>query len=230
LADACAACRRAQSIFTGAEAKLDWETRAQMTGQAGLIAGDPFAAERALRDGYEAFPARGERGYRATLVTVLAEEAEAFTGASDYDAQGRWRARRAKLLARAGQFRAAARLADEAVSLIPAALDASERAEVLVAKAEVARLPGALGEAQASLRRALRFYQGRQMVPLAGQAHVLRASLAAQRRTRAEQGTRPRSRLPGRTLIPTAAARAAPAGRSRPPSPQAAGSYPPGPG
>jgi hypothetical protein len=36
-----------------------------------------------------------------------------------------------------------------------------------VAKAEVARLAGALGEAEASLRWALQFYQGRQMVPLA---------------------------------------------------------------
>jgi hypothetical protein len=63
----------------------------------------------------------------------------------------------------------AAQLADEAVTLIPAALDAPEWAEFLVAKAEVARLAGALGEAEAGLRRALQFYQGRQMVPLAEQ-------------------------------------------------------------
>jgi hypothetical protein len=81
----------------------------------------------------------GERGHRATLATFLGEaayaqghfdqalrlteEAEAFAVADDFDAQGRWRATRAKLLARRGQFSAAARLAEEAVALVPAAFD-----------------------------------------------------------------------------------------------------------
>ena len=62
-----------------------------------------------------------ERGDRANIVTLLAEalyaqghfgealqltkEAEALAVADDFDAQGRWRATRAKLLARRGQFR-----------------------------------------------------------------------------------------------------------------------------
>ena len=37
------------------------------------MAGDPAAAERNLRKGYEALVAMGERGYRSTLVTYLAE-------------------------------------------------------------------------------------------------------------------------------------------------------------
>jgi tetratricopeptide (TPR) repeat protein len=145
----------------------------------------------------------GEHGYRATLVTLLAEavyaqghfdqalrlteEAEAFAGADDFETQARWRATRAKLLARAGQFPAAARLADEAVMLVPAASDDPVRAEFLVAKAEVSRLAGAPGEAEASLRRALQCYEDRRMVLLAGQARALLASLAAQTQTRAEQ-------------------------------------------
>jgi predicted ATPase/DNA-binding SARP family transcriptional activator len=202
-ADARAACQRAQSVFTGSGAKLDWGLCAIDSGRVELIAGDHVAAERTLREGYEAFRAMGEHGYRATLVTLLAEavyaqgqfdqalrlteEAEAFAAADDFEAQARWRATRAKLLARAGQFPAAARMADEAVAMVPAAIDAPERAEFLVAQAEVSRLGGARDKAEASLRRALQFYDSRQWVPLAGQTRALLASLAAPRRTRAEQ-------------------------------------------
>src|SRR5207248_9509252 len=114
----------------------------------------------------------------------LTEEAEALAGPDDYDAQARWRATRAKLLARRSQFDAATTLAGEAVALVPEPSDAPERAEFLVAPAEVARLAGALGEAEASLRRALRFYQDRRMVVLAERARVLLASLATPSRTR----------------------------------------------
>ena len=117
----------------------------------------------------------------------LTEEAEELAGADDWDAQGRWRATRAKLLARRGQFAAAARLAEEAVALVPATVDAPERAEFLVAKAEVSRLAGELDEAEDGLRQALHFYEDRQMVPLAERTRASLASLAAQRRTRAEQ-------------------------------------------
>jgi predicted ATPase/DNA-binding SARP family transcriptional activator len=201
LADARAAYRRVQPILAASGAKLDWALGAMLAGQAELTAGDYAAPERTLREGYEALVAMGERGYRATLVTLLAEavyaqgqfdqalrlteEAEAFAGADDWEAQARWRATRAKLLARTGQFSAAARLADEAVTLVPIALDARARAESLVAKAEVSRLAGAPGEAEASLRWALQFYDDRQMVSLAEQARALLASLAAQSRTRA---------------------------------------------
>ena len=203
LADARAVYRRVQSIFTESGAKLDGALGAMLAGQAELTAGDFAAAERTLREGYEAFRAMGERGHRASLVTFLAEavyaqgrfdqalrlteEAEAFAGADDFEAQGRWRATRAKLFARDGRFPDAARLADEAVRLVPAANDSPARAEFLVAKAEVSRLAGAPDQAEASLRRALQFYDDRRMVSLAEQARALLASLAVQSRTRAEQ-------------------------------------------
>ena len=141
-----------------------------------LIAGDPAAAEQNLRQGYEALSATGERGHCASIATWLAEavyaqgrfdealrlteEAEALAGLEDSEAQGRWRATRAKLLAQRGQFPAAARLAEEAVALFPATFDPPERAEFLLAKAEVARLRGALGEAEACARQALRVLPG----------------------------------------------------------------------
>lgn len=140
-----------------------------------------------------------ERGDRANIVTLLAEaaytqgrldealrlteEGEALAGAGDFDAQGRWRATRAKLLARRGQFRAAVRLAQEAVALVPATCDAPERAEFLVAQAEVSRLAGALDQAEAGLRRALQYYQDRRMVVLAERTRALLASLTSQTST-----------------------------------------------
>jgi predicted ATPase/DNA-binding SARP family transcriptional activator len=196
-ADARAACRRVQPILAAAGAELDWAICAKLAGMTELIAGDPVAAEQNLRQGYEALSAIGERGQYASIATWLAEalyaqgrfdealrlteEAEALAGLEDSEAQGRWRATRAKLLAQRGQFPAAVRLAEEAVTLIPATFDTSERAEFLLAKAEVDRLRGALGEAEACARQALEFYQNRQMVPLAQRTRALLDSPATQR-------------------------------------------------
>jgi len=195
-AEARAACRRAQSISAAAGAKLDWAQGAQGAGRIELMAGDPAAAEQPLREGYEALRAVGERGDRGSIVTLLAEavyaqgrfdealrlteEAEALAAAGDFDAQGRWRATRAKLLARRGQFRAAVRLAEEAVALVPAMCEAPERAEFLVAQAEVSRLAGAPGQAEAVLRRALQFYQDRRMLAHADRTRGLLTSLTRQ--------------------------------------------------
>jgi hypothetical protein len=51
----------------------------------------------------------------------------------------------------------------------------------------VARRAGALDQAEAGLRRALRFYQDRRMVALAERTRALLASLAAPSRAPAEQ-------------------------------------------
>ena len=192
-ADARAAYRRGQSIFTASGAKLDWARCTMLAGRIEMMAGDPVEAERILTEGDEALRAIGERSYRASIAAELAaavyaqgrlgqalrltEEAEAL-GVADSDAQARWRATRAKLLARAGQFPAATRLAEEAVALIPATADWPQRAEFLVAKAEVSQLAGALDEAEESLCWALRFYEERRMVLLAERTRALLASLA----------------------------------------------------
>ena len=66
------------------------------------------------------------------------------------------------------------------MTLIPATYDGPERAEFLVAQAEVSRLAGALDQAEASLRQALQFYQDRRMVVLAERTRALLASLTRQ--------------------------------------------------
>jgi predicted ATPase/DNA-binding SARP family transcriptional activator len=197
-ADARAAYRRSQSTFAEFGAELDGAKSAQTAGRVEMIAGDPAGAERNLRKGYEALRAMSERGDRGTVATLLAEaayvqghfdqalrlteEAETLAGAADFDAQARWRATRAKLLARRGQHSAAARLAEDAVAWIPVTGGAPELAEFLVAQAEVLQLAGALDEAAESLRRALQFYDDRRMVPLAERTRTLLASIATQRR------------------------------------------------
>ena len=50
---------------------------------------------------------------------------------------------------------------------VPATYQGPERAEFLVAQAEVSRLAGAAGQAEDGLRQALQFYQDRRMVVLA---------------------------------------------------------------
>jgi tetratricopeptide (TPR) repeat protein len=105
------------------------------------------------------------------------EEARATASPDDIDAQARWRATRAKLLARAGQFAAARQLADEAMTLASDSSDAVLLAETLMARAEVNRFAGARGQAAASLRQALRICQDRHATPLADQATAALASL-----------------------------------------------------
>jgi tetratricopeptide (TPR) repeat protein len=196
-ADARAALRQSQSIFAGAGAKFNVARNSIQAGKIELIAGDPAAAEREMTAGFDALRAMGERGWRASAATILAEaayaqgrldqalrlteEAEEVAGSGDFEAQGRWRATRAKVLARRGQYRAGARLAEQAVALVPAASGAPELAEFLVAQAEVSQLAGALDQAEASLRKALQLYENRRMTALAGQTRALLASLTGQR-------------------------------------------------
>ncbi len=198
-AEARAAFRRGQSIFSASGAKLDWAMCAQLAGQVELMAGDPAAAEQNLREGYEALRATGDRATRGTITSLLAEalyaqgrldeaqrmteETQAAAVPDDIETQARWRATRAKLLARRGQFPAAARLAEEAEALVSPTSWAMLQAEMLAAKAEVSRLAGAPEEAEASLQAALRIYEERPAVPPAEQARALLASLTAQPRT-----------------------------------------------
>jgi len=110
----------------------------------------------------------------------LAKEAEALALPDDFDAQVRWRAASAKLLARRGQFPAARRLAEDALALIPPTSYGVLKAQTLMAKAEVNQLAGARDEAVASLREALQIAEDRHVPPLAEQARAALASLTGQ--------------------------------------------------
>ena len=160
-----------------------------------MAAGDPAAAEREVRGGYEMLREAGERGYRASIAGVLADavycqgrlaeaqqladEARDIAVTGDTDAHVRWRAVSAKLLARGGEFQAARELADEALALIPASTWVALLAEMLMTKAEVLRLAGESDEAGDCLRQALAIYTEHHAVPLAERARSALASLGA---------------------------------------------------
>jgi tetratricopeptide (TPR) repeat protein len=192
IADARAAMADGRSVLTG---PLDLAVSGIPAGQIELIAGNPAAAERVLTQGCQALRAMGERGYLGTEVALLAEavyaqgrldealqlteEAEAAAPPGDVDAQARWRATRAKLLARQGQLAAARQLASEAMALVAPTPYPALRAQMLLASAEVSRLAGAPGEAEASLRQALRIYEDKRAVALAERTRAALASLTS---------------------------------------------------
>jgi predicted ATPase/DNA-binding XRE family transcriptional regulator len=194
-ADARAALARSRSLLTACGARLALARSADPAGHIELAAGDPAAAERCWREGYEAFRAMGERGHRGTIASYLSEalyaqdrlgeaqqmteEAQAADPPDDIETQARWRATRAKLLARRGHFPAARRLIAEAEALVSPTSWERLKAHLQVAKAEVYRLAGASDQATACLHAALRIYQDRHAAPLAEQAKAALASLAA---------------------------------------------------
>jgi len=188
-----AALARTRSVFTGFGARLALAESAVPAGLMELTIGDPAAAERYLREGYEAFRAMGERGYFTSVATLLAEalyeqsrlgeaqqmieEAKAAAGPDDLDTDVYWQTTRAKLLARRGDFPAARRVMGEAQALISPASSALEQADVLMAEAEVNRFAGAPGRAAASLRAALQIYEDRRATFLAEKTRAALASL-----------------------------------------------------
>jgi predicted ATPase/class 3 adenylate cyclase len=196
-ADARAAAGRALSMFADSGAKVDWAvTAVTPAAEVELIAGNLAAAERYLKEGCAALREMGGRGVLCSAVAKLAEvvyrqgrldeahllteEAKTLAAADDIDAQARWRVTEAKVLARSGQFVTAQTLLEEASALISPTPWAALQAEILMAKAEVDRLAGALDHAEASLRAALRIYQERHAAPLADQAQAALATLTAQ--------------------------------------------------
>jgi predicted ATPase/transcriptional regulator with XRE-family HTH domain len=195
IADARAAAARSRALFNRCGAKLGLAYTAFTAGMTELLAGDPAAAERYLREGYEAFSAMGEQGYLCNLAAMLAEalyalgrldeaeqmtdEAQAGTAPNDTQLRVRLQSTRARLLAQRGQFSAARELLDEAAEVCsPTA--AVERAGVLMARAEVEWLAGAPDQASASLRAALGIYEDRHVVPLADLAKAALAGFAAE--------------------------------------------------
>ncbi len=192
-AEARDAIARARSVYDRSGAKLKWADGAGVAGEMELILGDSAAAEHHLREACEAFRAMGERGYLSSVAGWLAEalyaqgrldeaqqiaeEAQAAAAPDDIDAQARWRAARAKVLARAGRFPAARVLLDEAAALVAPTSWVALQAEILLARAEVDRLAGAPEQAAASLRAALRIYTDRHATHLAGQVAAVLASI-----------------------------------------------------
>ena len=163
---------------------------AQNAGWVELLAGDPAAAERELRRGYDTLSEIGEialavdhgRGLLAEAVYEQGrfEEAEELTQTSeessapeDVFSQVAWRSVRAKVLARRDQSEEAELLARECVSLAEETDFSALRWRALMSQGEVLQLTGQPNEAAPVFRRAVAVAEEKGDVAAAGQARTL---------------------------------------------------------
>ncbi len=188
------AISRCRAICAESGAMLDWASSAITAGAIELMAGDPLAAERELREGYETLLAMQHIGYRSTMALLLAEslyaqgryeeaerlveEAAATAIEDDLIDQVSLRIVGAKLHARRREFDAAERLSQEVKEIVPS-WDDRQLGEVLVGRAEVLILAGKPDDAAEALGEAIRLYEERRAHPLAEQARKQLEELAA---------------------------------------------------
>jgi DNA-binding SARP family transcriptional activator/tetratricopeptide (TPR) repeat protein len=174
---------------------------ANFLGEVELLAGDPAAAEAALRRGVEALERMGEKAYLAFLATLLAEAlyaeeryedalelaraSESAAAQDDVFSQVGWRSTRAKVLARRGAGDEAVRLAREAVALAEQTDSLDLYGKALSALAEV--LDDRPAEAASALASAVAVYEQRENDVLAARARAARDELLRRR----VSGTRP---------------------------------------
>jgi class 3 adenylate cyclase/tetratricopeptide (TPR) repeat protein len=139
-----------------------------------MLAGDPAAAERELRAGYEEIERLGERGYLSTGAATLAhvvwaqgrlDEADALSrtaeevGAEDdLSTQVLWRSARAKVYASRGASEGAEALARDAVRVAAMTDDINMRADTLMDLAQVLALSGRFDESGEAAEEARALY------------------------------------------------------------------------
>jgi len=166
--------KEARALLEDLGLRLEWGGMAQGFFFVEMLAGDPGAAERELRRGYEILHGLGEKSYLSTLAAMLAhalyaqgryEEAEQFSrisgeaaGAEDLTSNILWRSARAKVLARRGDLGGALGLIDEAWTLAGKTDFLNIQADVQADRAEVLRVGGRAGEAAEAFQEAARLY------------------------------------------------------------------------
>ena len=156
---------RARTEYAAARTMLDevgaglWAAGSGMEiGQVELLAGDPAAAEAALRRDLATLRALGEGFVSMSLAGLLAravydqgryDEADALAAAieaqadaDDVDAQARWRAVRGKVAARRGEMGRGRSLVEDALALRSRSEAPAHQADALADLAEVERLAG----------------------------------------------------------------------------------------
>lgn len=151
-----------------------------------MLAGDPSAAEDAVRRSCEQLEELGDTGNRATASGELAaslhalgrpdeaqrwtETAEALSAGDDVISQILWRQVRAQLLGTCGEHDEAERLAREAVSLGEATDMLNWHGSAVAALAEVYALAGRADEAREQIEQALALYERKGNLVLARRA------------------------------------------------------------
>jgi class 3 adenylate cyclase/tetratricopeptide (TPR) repeat protein len=165
----------------------------ETSGAIEMLAGDPVAAERALRAGFDAAVEVGEQGFQATVAALLAHalveqgrlaEAEEYTTLSEASAaeddlasQVLWRSARARVRAASGAAPEGAALVREAVALVEQTDDVNMHADTLVDLAGVLVAGRRQDEAADVLDRAIGLYVGKGNVVAAEAARRRRREL-----------------------------------------------------
>ena len=186
---------RARSLARAADAAAEefgqmlWLAAGGMTvWEIEMLAGNPAAAEAAVRRSCELLEELGETGHRSLAAGQLARSlsdlgrleeahdwarlAEALSTSDDVTSQMLWRRVRARLLARGGKGAEAERLALEAVSLAEATDILNWHANALADLGEVYLLSGRSEEAREPLERALALYERKGNIVAAGRARA----------------------------------------------------------
>jgi class 3 adenylate cyclase len=143
-------------------------------GRVELLAGDPAAAEEALRQDYDALGALGERYFRPLVGSLLAralleleradeaveivDEVRAEAADDDVETQAQWRLVQARVAAERGARDEAGRLAGEAIALLDETDAPVVRAEARLDAAIVVAAAGRPDEAATRLREAAELY------------------------------------------------------------------------
>ena len=153
---------------TGQQSAFDFSV--EMVGDIELVAGDPAAAERALREGYDALEARGEQV--AMLAALLArsicsqerwDDAEPYATLAASEAHSVFgpmgKGSLARVRAHQGRVAEAEVLAREAVAALEGTDFLTDRADVLTDLADVLLVAGRAGEAADALDLALTLYE-----------------------------------------------------------------------
>ena len=162
---------------------------AMMGGTVEILAGDPVAAEKRMRDGYEILVSIGEKGYLSTLVGYIAEaiyqqgrfeeaeqaarEARELSAPEDVESQRLWRGVIAKVLARRGEFEEAERLVREALEWADRS-DGYARADTRLDVVEVLTIVGQDGIADI-VDEAIAVYEAKGMTVGVARAKALAA-------------------------------------------------------
>jgi tetratricopeptide (TPR) repeat protein len=163
--------RQAMQVCSERGQALPAAIMAQEGWQIEMAAGDPAAAERVIRVGCQQLDRMGERGFLSTQAGQLAqalyslgryEEAQAWAdrgaelaASDDIYTQVLVRQVWLKLAARRGDFAAAQRFADEAVTLVDRTADLLNQGEVALDVAEMLALAGEPAGAAAQLGKAV---------------------------------------------------------------------------
>ena len=191
--EARALTRRSEAIFRDLGLSLHLAGLHQYSAGIELLAGDPGAAERELRVGFDDYERMGERARLSTTAALLAvalheqgrdEEAYRYTVASEESAspddlasQVHWRETRARVLARRREVEDALHLGREAVELAAETDFLWMHGDALVALAEVLRVSGSPEESTEAAEQALTLYEAKGDLVSAGKTRALIADL-----------------------------------------------------